>query len=51
LSWGTSAIVEYDCRENRVQKTPPDSFKARAFYKQMDKQGRKPAVVYKQEAG
>jgi hypothetical protein len=31
-----------------VQKTLPDSFKARAFYKQMHNSGRNPAVVYKQ---
>jgi hypothetical protein len=41
-------IDECDCRGKCVQKTLPNSFKARAFYARMFKAGRKPAVVYKQ---
>lgn len=37
--------VEYDLCGKRVQKTLPDSFKARAFYARMYKAGRKAAVV------
>ena len=40
--------VEYDSRGKRVCKTLPNSFKARAFYGRMYREGRNPAVVHKQ---
>jgi hypothetical protein len=43
--------IEYDSRNRRVRKTLPDTWKARQFYAAKFKAGKKPAVVYKQQAG
>jgi hypothetical protein len=40
--------VEYDCRGRRVTKVLPNSYAARAFYKQKHNAGKRPAVVHKQ---